>query len=356
MITKKRIAEYLPHIIGMLFLGLLPMFIFDASEDRIKVWTYRYYYQSIFLVIAFYANYLIFFPKFFITKKKVKYLLSLILLSIGLLSTSQYVAHKFDLFKAPDISKNELAPERKKNVIGLHPRLMDDAFLLLLVLGFSTGMAVLQQARKKEDEKKELDKTNIETELAFLKNQINPHFFFNSLNNIYALVALDSDKAQKAIEELSGLMRYLIYESNVELISIEKEFDFSRNYIALMQKRLSSKVKLIVDIQENLPKIEVPPLLFVSFIENTFKHGISYREKSFINIKLHADEQNISFTCINSIPEQNNHQSDRNSGVGITNIKKRLELIYGEDFMLDISEKKNEFVVKLEISPRRTHE
>ncbi len=352
MIKKERIREYVPHIIGFLLIAILPMFIFDASEERIKVWTYKYYYQVIFLFVAFYANYLIFMPRFFIAKQKTKFYLSLVLLSVFLLTFSQYFSKRIELFQPPKQSVSEqknIIDKVDANLLGLHPRLLDDVLLLLLVFGFSTGMGILQKSRKEEEEKKELDKANVETELAFLKNQINPHFFFNSLNNIYALVELDGQKAQKAIEELSSLMRYLIYESNVEHVALEKEFNFTRNYIALMKQRLSSKVSLSVDIQEDIPAIDIPPLLFISFIENAFKHGISYRDNSFIDIKLQVVNKKIIFSCKNSIPDSKQQKIGTAGGVGISNIKKRLELLYDNRADLDISETDNVFNVKLEI-------
>lgn len=358
MIKKEKIREYLPHIIGLLFFVILPLFIFDKTEEQIKIWTYRYYYHFIFLLVAFYANYLIFAPRYFITKK-IKFFFSLLLLSGALLTTSQFVSWKYGLFQPPDQkisqeqkpSQDQSAMREKKDsyFMGLHPRLLDEVLLLLLVYGFSIGMRILQQSRKEEEEQKELDKANVETELAFLKNQISPHFFFNSLNNIYALVEINGEKAQKAIEELSSLMRYLIYESNVELIPLIKEFNFIRNYLALMQQRLSAKVNLSVDIQEDIPVIEVPPLLFISFIENAFKHGISYRDKSFINIKLQVFDERIIFSCKNSIPNSKQQKIGKAGGVGISNIKKRLELLYGAKAVLDINESDEIFEVNLEV-------
>ncbi|MEE4312734.1 MAG: histidine kinase [candidate division KSB1 bacterium] len=215
--------------------------------------------------------------------------------------------------------------------VSLHPRSFDDALFIILVLGFSTGMRILQHSRQEEEQQKEMEKAHVETELAFLKNQVNPHFFFNSLNNIHALITIDSEAAQKAVEKLSGLMRYLIYESDVKTVKLQKEFEFTRNYIDLMKQRLSSKVKLTVDIQQDIPDIEIPPLIFIPFIENAFKHGISYRDGSFISISLRIRENKICFSCKNSIPQTNGDHKKKNGGIGIVNIKKRLELLYGDN-------------------------
>jgi sensor histidine kinase YesM len=213
--------------------------------------------------------------------------------------------------------------------LGLHPKIIDNFFLLILVLGFSTGVAIIQRLRQNETQQKEIEKARVDSELAFLKNQISPHFFFNSLNNIYALIAVDTDKAQDAVEKLSGLMRYLIYESDIKTVELQKEFEFTQNYIDLMQQRLTSKVKLEINIQQKLPKVEIPPLIFIPFIENAFKHGISYREDSFITVDLRIENDCVVFDCSNSIPQQAK-ESVRNGGVGIVNIQKRLGLIYGE--------------------------
>jgi sensor histidine kinase YesM len=219
---------------------------------------------------------------------------------------------------------------------------------MLLVLGFSTGMAIIQQLRKNETKQKEIEKAHVDSELAFLKNQISPHFFFNSLNNIYALIAIDSDKAQKAVEKLSILMRYLIYDSNIETVELQKEFDFTRSYIELMQQRLSSKIKLEVTIDKYLPNISISPLLFIPFIENAFKHGVSYRENSFISILLTTDEDKVVFECKNSIPSKNEEKNEK-GGVGIDNIQKRLNLIYGNSANLKIVVTNNEYLVQLTV-------
>ncbi len=205
----------------------------------------------------------------------------------------------------------------------------------------------MQRLIQNENKHKEIEKARLDTELAFLKNQISPHFFFNSLNNIYALIAIDGEQAQQAVEKLSGLMRYLIYESDTKLIALQKEFEFTQNYIDLMEHRLSSKVKLEVDIAYNSPVIKIPPLIFIPFIENAFKHGISYRERSFITILLHTEKENIVFECTNSIPQKASSEHPPEGGVGISNIKKRLELIYGELAELNIRSEGNIYRVSL---------
>lgn len=346
--SKNKIEKWLPHIVGLLLFCILPLFVFDRNNDRAIYWMYSYYYQLLFMIVAFYVNYLVIVPRFFFSKRRIYFFAVIFLFAVLLLVTSQYL---YDVLQLDSLRPENLVLGRNirpRSRFGLHPKLVDNFILLLVVLGFSSGMAIIQHLRKNETKQKEIEKARVDSELAFLRNQISPHFFFNSLNNIYALIAVDGDKAQKAVEKLSVLMRYLIYESNVETVELQKEFDFTLKYIELMQQRLSSKIKLDVDIDNNLPDIKIPPLLFIPFVENAFKHGISYREKSFISILLKTDMNNVVFECKNSIPKTNKPQK-KNGGLGIDNIKKRLELIYGNSFELKISNANEEYLVHLTV-------
>lgn len=351
-LSKSKIEKWLPHIIGLLLFSILPLFVFDRGNNRDIFWIYSYYYQLVFMIVAFYINYLVIVPRFFFAKRKLYFFGVILLFGLFLLIVSQYFYNliQFDSLRPENILNGRILPPRR--TFGLHPKLVDNFFLMLLVIGFSSGMAIIQQLRKNETKQREIEKAHVDSELAFLKNQISPHFFFNSLNNIYGLIAIDSDKAQQSVEKLSGLMRYLIYDSNIETIELQKEFNFTLKYIELMQQRLSSKVKLDINISSNLPDAQIPPLLFIPFIENAFKHGISYREHSFVSVKLTTEDNKVIFECNNSIParmEENNNKG----GVGIVNIQKRLDLIYGSSFKLAINQADKKYQVQL-IVPIKT--
>ena len=346
--SKNKIEKWLPHFVGLLLFLILPVFVFDRNNDREIYWMYSYYYQLAFMIVAFYVNYLVIVPRYFFSKKKIYFFAILFLFTLLLLTTSQFIYDNFqfeNLTQIDNIARENFRP-KNKNRFDLHPKLVDNFFLLLIVLGFSSGMAIIQRLRKNESTQKEIEKARVDSELAFLKNQISPHFFFNALNNIYGLIAIDSDKAQQTVEKLSGLMRYLIYDSNIETIELQKEFDFTSKYIELMQQRLSPKIKLDIDISSNIPEAQIPPLLFIPFVENAFKHGISYREPSFISVKLTTDNNNVIFECNNSIPSNREQKNDK-GGVGLVNIQKRLDLIYGNLVTLNISEEGKEYHVKL---------
>lgn len=344
-IYKNKIEKWLPHIAGLLLFLILPIFVFDRDNDRAIYWMYSYYYQLLFMIVAFYVNYLVIVPRFFFSKR-IYFFAVIFIFAILLLAISKYF---YDVLQFDNLRPDSNVIDRNvrlKSKYGFHPKLIDNFFLLILVLGFSSGMAIIQYLKKNETKQKEIEKARVDSELAFLKNQISPHFFFNSLNNIYALIAVDGDQAQKAVEKLSVLMRYLIYDSNTETVELQKEFDFTSKYIELMQQRLSSKVILDVNIDTKLPDVKIPPLLFIPFVENAFKHGISYRENSFVSILLKTENSNVFFECKNSNPRAKVTE-DKKGGVGIVNIKKRLDLIYGNSFQLKIENTTEEYLVRL---------
>lgn len=182
------------------------------------------------------------------------------------------------------------------------------------------------------------------------KTQISPHFFMNSLNNIHGMVELDPAKAQEMILELSGMMRYVLYESSSHKIPLSKEVDFIANYVALMRVRYTpNKVSIKLDLPDrnSVEKIFVPPLLFINFIENAFKHGVDYRELSFVEMALAVENGNIIFRCSNSLHK--GEAENAYSGIGLANIRKRLEIMYPGRYVLDIKEHEKIYNLTLKI-------
>ena len=154
--------------------------------------------------------------------------------------------------------------------------------IALLMFSFNIAVKLFFKSVRDQEAMKELEHNNLQTELDYLKYQINPHFFMNTLNNIHALVDIDTEKAKQTIVELSRLMRYVLYESNNRLISLSKELQFLNHYIELMRIRYTDKVRIDVSFPTDTGEVQVPPLLFVSFVENAFKHGVSYQHASFV--------------------------------------------------------------------------
>ena len=220
-------------------------------------------------------------------------------------------------------------------------------FIASLIWGFSFGLAILRKWSQTEKERKELEKEKLNSELAFLKNQISPHFFFNTLNNIYSLIGIDQNDAQEAVHKLSKLMRYLIYDSEKGHSKLSEEVVFMANYIDLMRLRLSSKVSLSVTLPDDCRDIAIPPLLFISFVENAFKHGVSYREKSFIDINMTIEENHIRFLTVNSIGTSSNAEDSQYGGIGLENVKKRLALLYPGKHVLKAEKSEEKYIVEL---------
>lgn len=219
------------------------------------------------------------------------------------------------------------------------------AFIIVcLLLGLNIGAKYYFKSSDDRKRLRELERDNLHTQLAYLKYQINPHFFMNTLNNIHALVLIDPEQANRMIETLSRLMRYVLYDGNRSLTQLQKEMTFARNYIDLMRIRYTDSVKITVDFPDSVPDVGVPPLLFATFIENAFKHGISYERKSFIEVSVKTDSKHIIFSCRNSsTPEA----EDKHGGVGMSNVCKRLDLIYGKRYKLNIATKPDEYAVTL---------
>ena len=165
----------------------------------------------------------------------------------------------------------------------------------------------------------------------------------NTLNNIHALIDVDTEKAKESVIELSKIMRYILYDSSQPIISLQKEITLLNNYIALMRIRYTDSIDINVNIADNLPDVQIPPLLFISFIENAFKHGISYQHPSFVHIMLETREKELSFYIVNS-----NFSDTRNpSGIGLENVTKRLQLLYGDKYILETRAEENSFSVNL---------
>ena len=219
----------------------------------------------------------------------------------------------------------------------------------LLLMGMNLGVKLYFRSQEATEALAKIEKHALERQLQYLKYQVNPHFFMNTLNNIHALVDIDPERAKASIVELSKLMRYVLYEGNNKLTSLSREVQFLRNYVQLMSMRYNAgNVSISLDTPDVLPDSMLPPLLLVIFVENAFKHGISYRTKSFVEISLQPHADRLLFSCRNSRPEIK-HDENMKGGVGLSNVRRRLDLLFPNDYTLDIKEEEDTYTVKLEI-------
>ena len=218
----------------------------------------------------------------------------------------------------------------------------------LLLMGMNLGVKLYFRSQEDADILSQIEKHALERQLQYLKYQVNPHFFMNTLNNIHALVDIDPERAKTSIVELSKLMRYVLYEGNNKLTSLSREVQFLNNYVRLMSMRYSDNVRISLDVPEILPDSLLPPLLLVIFVENAFKHGISYRTKSFVEISLQPHGDRLLFSCRNSRPEIK-HDENMKGGVGLSNVRRRLDLLFPGNYTLDIKEQEDTYTVCLDI-------
>ncbi len=224
-------------------------------------------------------------------------------------------------------------------------------FFIPLLISFvgSTLIELTHFANKKEKAAISIEKEKLDTEIKFLKSQINPHFMFNVLNNIYTLTVIKSDKAPDNLMRLSEMLRYMLYDSNNGKVPLQKEIDYLENYISLASLKDSRGLNVKVDLDKSRAGLKVAPLLFIPFVENAFKHSkIEDLKNGFINISLKTSKEHLEFSIENSIPDVV-FKKDTLGGIGLTNTKQRLDLLYPNKHELKISENGNVYAVYLKL-------
>lgn len=235
-------------------------------------------------------------------------------------------------------------PPRDLGIQGMVPFI-----ILTLLLGLNIGTKYFFKSVDDRKRMEQLERENLNRQLEYLKYQISPHFFMNTLNNIHALVDIDPEQAKHTIEVLSKLMRYALYEGNKTMAPLAKELAFISHYVDLMRLRYTDKVRISVSLPDSVPEVMVPSLLFTTFVENAFKHGISYRRESFVEVSARVNEvaREVEFLCVNSkIPAA----EDKHGGVGLQNAEKRLRLIYGDGgYRMEIDDREDEYRLLLRL-------
>lgn len=300
------------------------------------------------LIVVFLVNNFVLIPRFLKKGKTFHYVVSV----SALLLLFCTAAHTIDVYirPAPPPEVWRPVPPRHAHMPG-HPRMFPMLFsllLALLTLGVNVAVSMAFTYNRQQADKMDLENYRLQEELKYLKQQISPHFFMNVLNNIHEMTEEDVGKAQEMILELSRLMRYVLYESENGFTTLAAEAQFIFSYVSLMKRRyLEDVVKVSLELpQQTSGNVRVPPLLFISFIENAFKHGVSYLKDTVIDIRLHETEGKVFFNCTNTVP-QNKLESAGQGGVGFANVVRRLDLLYGDDYSLKIFAEEGKYSVNL---------
>ena len=361
-VTKEKATRILLHILIWVVIIGLP--IYAARRFRMGGnFLLTYYTITAISAFIFYLNYLFLIPMLFFQKKRYRYYISVLALvfSFYFISdfTSEHISNIISRNGNSDQILRSTGEERRLRppqgqirrpgfVIAMpNAQLIGYTLSSLFMVFLSLGLRVLERQSKIEKTQDEMEKATLKAELTLLKNQISPHFFFNTLNNIYSLIGRNNEDSKDAVIKLSKMMRYVLNESGQDNKLLSDEVEFMNNYIDLMKLRIGSKTKISVNFPIDYKDLMIPHLLYISLIENAFKYGISVQEESFVNINLECGDNNIIFKCENGIPENNKETIFASSGIGLENLKKRLRLLYPNRHELELNRTKDKFKVTL---------
>ena len=303
------------------------------------------------IFLVFLINLYVLVPKFLFNDKRLRYVL---VLSVAIFAgiIADVILHQWvvprEIINISDrnYDYNNNTPFAQFSLIGT---VFNNLIISFLIIGSSTAFELFYKWLNEEKIRKDLEKEQIKTNLALLRHQVSPHFFMNTLNNIHTLIEIDSEKAQDAVERLSTLMRYLLYESAQNTIELKKEVEFINSYISLMQLRHSDEVDVKMLIPKQIPDLKIPPMLFISLLENAFKHGVNYPHHSYIYFELKIENSFLICIIKNSKHKIATNSQNEYSGIGLENIKESLKLLYEDNFQLNIFDKEADFEVKLKI-------
>jgi LytS/YehU family sensor histidine kinase len=316
---------------------LLPMIITPPSSDpmpRVKFIDQFLIPLATILPISFYyLNYYKLIPLFYLQKKNINYVLSVIASLIILILTTKIFTYLSD-------NQNEFDAKP------LFPFVGHSLFLFIVVLFVSLGLRMNSEWKKAEEEIIKIEKEKLNVELSYLKAQINPHFLFNSLNSIYSLAIIKSDHTAEAVMKLSNLMRYVVLDVNIPFVSLDKELGYIENFIEISRLRLAENNQIDFQFSGDTEGLLIAPFILVPFVENAFKHGTSAIDPMKIKIEASLVKNRLYFKANNSKPAKH-FENQLTTGVGIENTRKRLEMIYKKNYTLTILETENTFEVSL---------
>ncbi len=378
-IANRQLPEVLIHIcVWIIVIGFLLLIIrYEYPTPHNLLRYMRDCLGPIVFAIIFYINYYILIERYLLKKKyRLFSVFNLVIISILGLSLHigiEWANHKEKLNtiehqisinvvkdyyppQSPPDKAFPPKPDKRKSLIHW-PLLIRDIFLLTAALALATTIRMRQEWSKSEQARQQAERNAIESELKNLRNQLNPHFLLNTLNNIYALTSFNTEKAQQALIELSKLLRYVLYENKNKYVPISQETDFIHNYTELMRIRLSDHIDVQISITvDEKEEILIAPLIFVSLIENAFKHGISATLPSYIHIYLTSNKDGDVECLIKNSNFQKEYANDKSgSGIGLEQVYRRLELLYPNayEWKKGLDSNKEEYTSHLIIHTRK---
>jgi hypothetical protein len=339
--TESKYSHYLIHICAWTAILGMPMLFNGVDRPMLNGKEYLHFLLvPLSFMAVFYINYFFLIQRHLYTQQLGRFLGWNGLLIVAVMLT----VHIFSHYVLP-------VPPRGAE---MHPHgdvvrfLASNVILYLLVIGASVAIRMTSGWYQAEAARQQLEHIHTQAELQNLKSQLNPHFLFNTLNNIYSLIVIDSDRAQQAVHDLSRLLRYVLYESSQATVPLKSEIDFLRDYIELMRIRQPRHVQVAIALPEAPSMTSVAPLLFISLVENAFKHGVSNDRPSHISIAIEESQGELTCRIQNSNFPKSSHDCS-GSGIGLANLRKRLEMIYPGRYQFECGEQGNDYLATLTI-------
>lgn len=365
-----------------LIVALIPLFgYYDAAEGIHWKEVIRFWQRVVpFFVLFLVNNYLL--TRYFLTRKRsglyvvvmLAFVIVLFVVAPALFGrqTPRPIPRFVESPTAPPVNLykglpflpgwSDVFPEEMRPILDRRPpwhptlfkweRLFNDCLLALLLIGFNIAIRLLFQSMQDARRLRELESQNLKAELQYLKMQVNPHFFMNTLNNIHALIDIDAERAKETVIDLSRIMRYVLYDADRPMVPLRKEVEFIGNYIELMLPRYRPELlDLRTAYPAEIPDVQIPPLLLVTLIENAFKHGISYRHPSFIHTELTLEQGWIVYTVCNSTTDK----PASSNGVGLEILRRRLSLLYEGKQTFSVEQQEGTFRATLRIPIEYAH-
>lgn len=339
---SSRKIKVISHVLMWIVIFSLPYILYKANErpaasvppdrDRLS-FLYLTAFTNFLWVAVFYINAFVLMPRLFNRKKFLLYTLSCMLIffvSVGIHSILFNIFTTGRTFRLLNATVFLLAP-------------------FLLSLAASAVWEMWSEKMKEDKLSQERQQENLKTELSFLRSQISPHFVFNILNNITALIRMKSDEAEPAIMKLSSLMQYMLYETDEERVLLKTEVEYLESYIDLQRQRFGNRVAIHTSFDLENQWAEIEPMLIIPFVENAFKHGVGFIEKPQIDIMLSTKNNVLYFNVTNKYDPNSKEIKDKTSGIGLANVRRRIDLLYGDRNTLQIEKTDSYFRVSLEI-------
>ncbi len=351
-IKNLSLNKYLTPALHILFWGLIIispyLFRNPNTWEGFKPWHYKLIINNAILAFLFYFNAFALYPKIYKTKGLVIYLLAVIVIIIALMFLSKFI----DSILFADM-KNWGRGRHGGNHGGGDRWLrwyFTNSLTYLFIMGISFSYRTIKDNNQLEKIRKENETETLKTELTFLRSQVSPHFMFNVLNTLVSLARKKSDLIEPSLIQLSNLMRYMLYESNDDRIPLEQEVEYLRSYIDLQMLRFGDDVQINLHISKDLEGYEIEPMLLIAFVENAFKHGVGMIDEPIIKIDLNLDKAShqLAFRVENNVA-LNEGSKDKNSGIGLINMRRRLELLYKDRYILETGPNQNTFVSTLKV-------